>query len=307
MRSQITDTLLMIRPAAFGFNAETAASNAFQHNLSISQAEVQQKVLFEFDTFVGKLRSHGIQVEVIEDSPSPPKPDAIFPNNWISFHADGNVFLYPMCTPNRRAERRPEILEQLAQKYNLTTITDLSPAEIENRILEGTGSMVFDHIHRKVYACLSPRTEKSLLEEYAARIGYAPIVFTSLDEKGGEIYHTNVVMCVGKGFVVICLDTIHNPEERKFVAHTLKSDGNTIIDISIPQMNQFAGNMLQVKNTDGDTFLVMSQSASDALTEEQKATLHRHTAILPVSIPTIETIGGGSARCMMAEIFCTKK
>lgn len=307
MPAQTTDTILMIRPVSFGFNAETAESNAFQQQLALSQAEIQEKVLAEFDAFVSKLREKGVNVEVIEDTVSPPKPDAVFPNNWVSFHPDGTVYLYPMCTPNRRAERRTDIIESLKSRYQIQTVKDLSPAETENRILEGTGSMVFDHLNQKVYACLSPRTEKSLLVEYAGMIGYEPVIFTSLDGNGGEIYHTNVVMCMGEGFAVICLDTIRDATERKLVEDTLKNTGNEIIDITIEQMNHFSGNMLQVKNTEGKTFLVMSQSAFDALTETQRANLNRLTEILPVAIPTIETIGGGSARCMMAEIYCPKK
>ncbi len=307
MQGQTTDTILMIRPASFGFNPETAESNAFQQQLSLSQTEIQEKVLAEFDAFVASLRAKGVGVEVIEDTATPPKPDAIFPNNWISFHTDGTVYLYPMCTPNRRAERRTDIVETLKTHFQINAIKDLSPAEKENRILEGTGSMVFDHLNQKVYACLSPRTDKSMLEEYAAMIGYEPVIFTALDEKGGEIYHTNVVMCMGEGFAVICMDTIRDEAERKQVEDTLKKTGNEIIDITLTQMNHFSGNMLQVKNTDGKTFLVMSQSAFDALAETQRANLNRLTEILPVAIPTIETIGGGSARCMMAEIFCPKK
>lgn len=307
-QSQTTSHILMVRPASFGFNAQTAESNAFQNQIEgLSQAEISQKAQAEFDEFVAKLRSKGIHVQVIEDTKTPEKPDAIFPNNWVSFHADGRVFLYPMCTPNRRLERRNDIIETIASKFEINQVRDLSVSEAEGKILEGTGSMVLDHIHQIVYACLSPRTEKSLLEDYAKEIGYEAVVFTSLDEKEGEVYHTNVVMCMGKGFAVICLDTIQNAEEREYVTNRLKQTGNEIVDISLAQMNRFAGNMLQVENAEGKTFLVMSQTAYNALTDAQVQQLSAHTEILPVQIDTIETIGGGSARCMMAEIFCKEK
>ena len=212
-----------------------------------------------------------------------------------------------MCTPNRRAERRLDIIETLKNRFDIREIKDLSPSESEDRILEGTGSMVFDHLNLKVYACISPRTEKTLLEEYAVQIGYEPVVFTALDQNGGEIYHTNVVMCMGEGFAVICLDTIREKTERENVEKILRETGNEIVDIRLAQMNHFAGNMLEVNNAEGKKYLVMSQSAYDALTEAQKTQIERFTEIIPVAIPTIETIGGGSARCMMAEIFCPKK
>lgn len=305
---QTTSHILMVRPASFGFNAQTAASNAFQNQIdTLTQTEIASKAQVEFDGFVAKLRSKDIQVKVVEDTNSPEKPDAIFPNNWVSFHADGRVFLYPMCTPNRRLERRMDIIENLANSFSIKEVRDISAAENEGRILEGTGSMVLDHKHKIVYACLSPRTEATLLAEYGKEIGYKVVAFTSLDEKGGEVYHTNVVMCMGDGFAVICLDTIRDKAEREKVAASLTSTGNEIVTISLAQMNQFAGNMLQVQNTAGKTFLVMSQTAFNALNPAQIAQLSQHTEILPVQIDTIETIGGGSARCMMAEIFCAAK
>lgn len=305
---QTTSHILMVRPASFGFNAQTAASNAFQNQIdTLSQAEIAEQAQAEFDGFVAKLRSKDIQVKVVADTSSPEKPDAIFPNNWVSFHADGRVFLYPMCTPNRRLERRTDIIEDLANSFSIKEIRDISPAENEGRILEGTGSMVLDHKHKIIYACLSPRTEATLLAEYGKEIGYEVVAFTSLDEKGGEVYHTNVVMCMGDGFAVICLDTIRDKAEREKVEASLTNTGNDIVNISLAQMNQFAGNMLQVQNTTGKTFLVMSQTAYNALTPTQTTQLSKHTEILPVQIDTIETIGGGSARCMMAEIFCAEK
>lgn len=305
---QTTSHILMVRPAAFGFNPETALSNTFQNQIAdLSQAETVRKAQAEFDGFVALLRQKGVQVMVIEDTPEPIKPDAVFPNNWISMHPDGTVYLYPMCTPNRRLERRREIVAQLSTQFDIKTIKDWGHFEENNQILEGTGSMVLDHTHKVVYACLSPRTDKELLMKYAADIGYEAIVFTSTDQNGTEVYHTNVVMCVGEGFVVICLDSIANAEERKTVVERFGRDGMEIVDISLEQMNQFAGNMLQVQTASGSKLLVMSQTAYSALSATQVARLNAHTEILAVPIPTIETIGGGSARCMMAEIFCPVK
>jgi hypothetical protein len=306
--SQITNSILMVRPSRFQFNAETAVSNAFQKQLQgLTETEIYAKAQAEFDGFVAKLRAHGVNVCVVEDTPEPAKPDAVFPNNWVSFHADGTVFLYPMCTPNRRLERRSDIIETIAKDFDVKKVIDLSPAEEKNEILEGTGSMVLDHKNKVIYACLSPRTHHSLLNEYAQLIGYEVVSFTSLDENGGEVYHTNVVMCMGDGFSVICLDSIKDEAERAKVAAKLRGDGNEIVDISFAQMNQFAGNMLQVQSDSGKSYLVMSATAYKALTPAQVAQIEQFTTILFVEIDTIEMIGGGSARCMMAEIFCEKK
>lgn len=305
--SQITNSILMVRPSRFQFNAQTAVSNAFQKQLQgLTETEIYAKAQAEFDGFVAKLRAHGVNVCVVEDTPEPQKPDAVFPNNWVSFHADGKVFLYPMCTPNRRLERRNDIIETIAKDFDIQNVIDLSPSEEQNIILEGTGSMVLDHNHKVVYACLSPRTHIDLLNDYAKMIGYEVVSFTSLDENGGEVYHTNVVMCMGDGFSVICLDSIKDAAERAMVTEKLTKDGNEIVDISLAQMNQFAGNMLQVQGAD-NSYLVMSATAYNALTASQIAQIEKFTTILYVQIDTIEIIGGGSARCMMAEIFCNPK
>lgn len=308
MSIQTTNTILMVRPARFQFNFQTAVNNAFQKQLdTLSPAEIEQQAIAEFDGFVSQLRQNGVNVIVIDDTPEPAKPDAIFPNNWVSFHADGNVFLYPMNTPNRRLERRADIIEKIQTEFQIHNVTDLSPEELNGKILEGTGSIVFDHTHAIAYACLSPRTELSLFIHYCEIIGYQPVYFTSVDEKGGLVYHTNVVMCMGEGFVVICLDSVKDAAEREMLVEKFAKTNTEIVAISLEQMNQFAGNMLQVRNDNGDALLVMSQTAYDALTPSQLAVIQKHAQSLPVSIPTIETIGGGSARCMMAEIFCPKK
>ena len=245
---------------------------------------------------------HG-KIRVVEDTDLPRKPDAIFPNNWVSFHEDGTVVLYPMCAENRRSERRMEIIEALGTEFRIEKIVDLSHFENEGRFLEGTGSIMFDHENKIAYACLSPRTDAALFDEVSQTLGYTPISFRAVDAKGRAIYHTNVMMCIGVGFAVICLESIENAEEKETVVESLKRSGLEIIDISFEQMNKFAGNMLEVSGKNGKVFLVQSQRAFDSLRKEQIAVLEKYCELLPIPIPTIETIGGGSARCMMAEIF----
>jgi hypothetical protein len=304
---QTSDTILMVRPACFQFNLQTAESNAFQKHLEgVSAAEIQQKAQAEFDAFVAKLREKGVTVIVIDDTAEPVKPDAVFPNNWISFHENGVAYLYPMFTPNRRLERRKEVIDEVRKNFYVREVRDISGYEEEDKILEGTGSIVFDHQFKIAYACTSPRTDKKLFEKYCQQIGYKPISFLSLDENEQEIYHTNVVMCVGEGFSVICLNSIISGYDRRHVMRMLQKNGD-IVAITHEQMAQFAGNMLQVHNAEGKKYLVMSQTAYNALTNSQIEQLSKHTEILPVSIPTIETLGGGSARCMMAEVFCERK
>ncbi len=303
---QTTDSLLMIRPACCGYNEQTAASNAFQKRLEkLSQTEIQEKARAEFDNLVEVLRAHEINVVVIEDTPEPVKPDAVFPNNWVSFHADGSVYLYPMLSSIRSRERRFDIVENLKDHFQIGNVIDLSADG--NQILEGTGSMVCDHTNKIIYACLSPRTEKNLLEKFALMIDYKPISFVCLDASGTEIYHTNVVMCIGEKFAVICSNTIKNAEERKLVTESLQRTNHEIIEISFEQMNQFAGNMLEVRSRKGKSFLLMSEAAHKSLNENQLEQIQKHTQILSSNIETIEAVGGGSVRCMLAEIFCEQK
>jgi hypothetical protein len=300
---------MMIRPASFQFNEQTAASNDYQQdNKSLTSEQIIKKAQGEFDEFVSILRDNGIDVLVIEDTPSPIKPDAVFPNNWISMHADGTVFLYPMKTPNRRVEKRADIIETLKNKFKVKEVVDLSDWEAKDMALEGTGSMIFDHDNKLVYACLSPRTEKEILLNYAARIGYKPIIFNAFKKNGQAQYHTNVVMCVGEDFVVICLQAITDVAERNMVKDTIKKSGKALIEISMSQLEKsFAGNMLQVRNAKGDKFLVMSERALASLNDEQLEEIQNHTDILAAPIFMIEEIGGGSARCMMAEVFLPSK
>ncbi len=308
MAEQIADVILMVRPARFGFNPETAANNAFQHNdARLSAEEVSRKALAEFDGFVGQLRNAGIEVIVADDTPEPVKTDAVFPNNWVTFHEDGRVFTFPMFSPNRRLERSEAMLERLRARFAVHDRIRMEAAESDNRFLEGTGSMVLDRENRLVYACTSPRTDPELTREFARQTGYEPVLFRAVDQNGTEIYHTNVMMALGETFAVICLESIAGAEERELVADKLRSTGKEIIGISFEQMNAFAGNMLQVRSKDGRRFLVMSEQAYRALDERQIARIEAHTRILHAPLYTIETYGGGSARCMMAEIFLPEK
>lgn len=295
-------TLLMIRPAGFGFNEQTAASNAFQNKDAQQDGNVADKALQEFDDFVEILRGNGVQVIVINDTPDPHTPDAIFPNNWVSFHDNGDVFLYPMQAENRRLERREDIINQLEDKFKVRHVIDLSRFEMQNKFLEGTGSMIFNREDKLVYACLSPRTDRDVLDEFCRQAGYTPIAFHAFDQNGQAIYHTNVMMCVADRYVVICLDSITDKDERQTVITSFFETGKDIFDISFEQMNQFAGNMLEVFNKDGESLLIMSGSAYRSLDNRQIATLQQFSKVIHADIPTIEQNGGGSVRCMMAEV-----
>lgn len=295
----------MIRPVAFDFNAETAVNNAFQQ--AGSNTDAQQKAEQEFDTFVDKLRQAGVDVTVVQDTPEPHTPDSIFPNNWISFHWDGSLILYPMFAVNRRAERKQHVIDAIASRFEIGNRIDFTQKENQDLFLEGTGSMVLDRPNKIAYACLSPRTHEALLKEWCTQMRYQPCAFHSVDAAGGEIYHTNVMMCVADRYVVICLDSIRNAEERKRVTETITETGKEIIEITYDQMNHFAGNMLQVENKEGAKFLVMSSQAFSALTPQQVAKLESFNPILHSDLTTIETNGGGSARCMMAEVFLPLK
>lgn len=305
---QITDTVLMIEPAAFGFNAETAQNNYFQINSE--NAETQTKALQEFKNFVEKLRSKGINVITVKDTLEPHTPDSIFPNNWISMHSDGKVVLYPMCAVNRRWERRSDILEMLQEKFQVKEIVDLSASENEGKFLEGTGSMILDHDYKIAYGSVSLRLDEKLFRDFCKKFGFTPVVFHSYQTANNErlpIYHTNVMMCVADKFVVICLDCIDDETERVNVVNAIVNSGKEIVEISENQMQQFAGNMLQIQNAEGKKFLVMSQSAYQSLTEEQISTIEKYSEIIYSDLETIETNGGGSARCMLAEVFLEKK
>ncbi|MEY4866136.1 MAG: hypothetical protein RLY64_390 [Bacteroidota bacterium] len=308
---QTTSTLLMIQPAAFFFNEETAENNYYQDaSKAVAKTSSQDLALIEFNEFVDLLRANHIEVIVVPDLVENQTPDSIFPNNWVSFHENGHVFLYPMYAKSRRKERRPEILDQVKNAgFSISNITDLSSTENDGLYLEGTGSMIFDRANQIAYAARSIRTDENLFIRYCESIGYQPVVFSSfqtLEQKRLPIYHTNVMMCVADRYAVICLSCIDDADERSMVRGKLEKSGKTIIEISEEQVNQFAGNMLQVENEMGEKFLVMSDSACKSLTSEQLKLITSFNPILAPSLSTIETCGGGSARCMLAEVFLPK-
>lgn len=307
MNEQITDTLLMIRPANFGFNEETAADNAFQVNdKSIMASDISRKAVEEFDAFVNRLRSAGIEVQVIEDTRSPVKTDAVFPNNWITFHENGILATYPMNAPTRRLERREDIIDQMMVQYGFDQRVRFEASEEQGQYLEGTGSLILDRPNRLAYACLSPRTNESLLDEFCEKLKFEKVVFSAVDQDGQDIYHTNVMMALGTTFVVICLDTIRDSQEKANLIKRFEATGKEMIEITLEQMLAFAGNMLQVKNKQGASFLVMSEQAYLSLESRQKQQIEQHTQILHSPLYTIEKYGGGSARCMLAEVFAGK-
>lgn len=309
---QSTNTLMMVRPVQFRFNEQTAVNNYYQTTIEgLSASEMQLKAVEEFDHFVEKLRSKKINVIVVEDTPDPSTPDSIFPNNWVSFHEDGKVGLYPMYAPNRRLERRPDILVKLQTKEGLkiNEIIDFSHHEDQNRFLEGTGSMILDRPNKIVYIAISLRTDENILAEFCSEFGYKAVKFTAnqtVDGKRLPIYHTNVMMCVADELAILCADSIDDEAERKSVINSLEKTGKEVIEISEDQKHHFAGNMLQVNGTDGKPYLVMSAAAHQSLNEKQIKRIEKYCEILSSSLDTIEALGGGSARCMMAEVFLPK-
>jgi hypothetical protein len=310
--NQTTNSILMIRPVAFRMNEQTAVNNYYQKVLDGLSAEtVNQKAQQEFDAFVAKLRKVGVNVVVVEDTLEPNTPDSIFPNNWISFHENGDVVLYPMFAENRRAERREDILDTLEDEgFVINEIMDYTLAEEDNVFLEGTGSLLLDRENGKAYCALSPRAEEELMIEFCEDFEFTPVIFEAFQTVNGErklIYHTNVMMCLGDTFAVICADCIDDKKERKMVLDSLRGDDKEVILITEDQVNNFAGNMLEVKGNDGKRYLVMSESAYKSLTKKQIAQLEAHVEIIHSSLDTIEACGGGSARCMMAEIFLPRE
>lgn len=292
----------MIRPVHFTYNRQTALNNSFQVPVTEGTEDIQQHAVDEFDRLVERIRQQEIDVLVVSDTPHPHTPDSIFPNNWVSFHQDGTVVLYPMFAENRRAERKPAVLKALKKKFRISKTIDLTHYEDLGKYLEGTGSMVLDREHRLAYACFSPRTDRTVLEKACAELGYRSVGFHALTTAGAPIYHTNVMMCVADRYVVICLATIPSSAERQMVSKTIIDSGKTLIDISVDQMDQFAGNMLQVENRRGIKFLVLSSAAYHSLTPQQQKQFEAFNPVIHSPLPTIERHGGGSARCMIAEI-----
>ena len=305
---QTTNSIVMIRPVAFRMNEQTAVNNYYQKVLDgLLPATVNAKAQQEFDTFVEKLRAVGVDVTVVDDTLDPDTPDSIFPNNWISFHENGDVAMYPMFAENRRAERREEILDILEDKgFVINNIVDYTSAEEDGFYLEGTGSLLLDRENNKAYCALSPRADEELFIEFCEDFDYAPVIFEAFQTVDGErklIYHTNVMMCLGETFAVICAECIDDKKERKMVLDNLKENNKEIILITEAQVNTFAGNMLEVRGANDKRYLVMSAAALQCLTPAQIQQLEKHAEILSSSLDTIEACGGGSARCMMAEVF----
>ncbi len=299
---QTTSTVFMVKPVRFGFNPQTAQSNAFQKKEGYG-IQVQEAALREFLAYATLLRANGINIALAEDTQEPRTPDSIFPNNWFSTHEDGTLVLYPMAAPNRREERKGHFLEIIKKNFKVTRTVDLTHYEEEGLFLEGTGSMILDRENKIVYACRSPRTDMKVLDDFCTQLGYTPVTFESVDRNGQQIYHTNVMMCVGTAYAIVCLESIADPQERQNVVTSLEKSGKKIIEISFDQVNKFAGNMLELRNGEGKKFLVMSATARKSLTSEQNRELSKTYRLLSPQLETIETNGGGSARCMLAEIF----
>ncbi len=298
---QTTSKILMVRPFRFAFNEETAQNNFFQQEGKSGSVAV--KALEEFDAFVNQLRGKDVDVTIIQDTPEPWTPDSVFPNNWFSSHISGELVLYPMFAENRRQERKREVLDLLTRKMNHRKVIDLTHWEKEDEFLEGTGSMVFDRDKQTAYCCRSPRTSEKVLADFCARMNYDAVVFDATDKNGNLIYHTNVMMAVGNQVAIVCLESVKDDNERQKVVSRLTSAGKIIVDISLDQVARFAGNMLEVKSRNGHPIMVMSASARNVLTAAQETIISTYNTILSVPLSTIETNGGGSARCMIAEIF----
>lgn len=308
-QSQAAASVLMVRPAAFGANPQTAASNRFQaRDAADVDAAVRKSVAAEFDALSGALERAGVEVCIVDDTPLPAKPDAIFPNNWVSFHADGAAVLYPMLASNRRPERRLDVLETIVRVhgFRIARTIDLSAHEDDAVFLEGTGSLVLDRVNRHAFACLSPRTQLDALGDFAQQLDYEIVGFAASDAGGTPIYHTNVLMCVGTSFAVLCEESIENAARRAAVRQILEGTGHEVIDISREQMNAFVGNMLELRGAKG-AVIAMSAAALAVLTSEQRARLESYGALVSAPIPTIERYGGGSVRCMLAEIHLPKR
>jgi hypothetical protein len=307
---QITNTVLMVRPVAFRMNEQTAVNNFFQEKLQLKNEEINKKAQEEFDSFVKKLESVGVNVVVVSDKKELDTPDSIFPNNWVSLHQDGTAVVYPMFAENRRRERRMDFFEELeSMGFKINEVLDYTKAEEEGVFLEGTGSMILDRENQKAYCALSPRADEDLLIEFCEDMEFTPVIFSAFQDVDGKrklIYHTNVMMCVADEFAVICLDCIDDKKERNNVKRHLKEDGKEIIEITETQIHEFAGNMLQLKGANDKKYLVMSTTAQKSLTRDQIRRIEKHCEILSSDISTIETCGGGSARCMIAEVFLPK-
>ncbi len=306
MNYQAPYTVLMIRPSSFGFNTQTRDSNAFQKPVNEHNASsIPARAIREFDRMARTLKGEGVNVIIINDSPLPVKPDSVFVNNWITFHHDGTIVLYPMQAENRRPERRLDLLNLLQKKYHydIKKIIDLTGFENERKFLEGTGSIVFDYMNKKAYACLSPRTDESLVNLLCREIGFKPVIFNATDDSGTPVYHTNVILCIASRFALVCLDSIRDPRQRRMLSDTFKKSKLSVIKITMDQMERFSGNMIELKGNRKKNIIVMSKTAHSVLTKKQLKDLSKYVTPVAVDIPLIEKIGGGSARCMIAGVF----
>jgi hypothetical protein len=301
---QSTNAVFMVQPAAFQYNAATAGNNKFQNKKEISA--LKEKVQEEFHLLVHRLQQEGVDVNVIADTEQPVKPDAVFPNNWVSFNADGSVFIYPMYAPNRRTEKRPDSIDTIKEKFQINSIQDFSYFENRNMFLESTGSIVFDHINKIGYAVISERTNPIVLKLILKKMGYCSISFRALDNNQFPIYHTNVMLTIGTGYAIICLVAITDPIEKQKVVQSFNACNLMLIDITLQQVSNFCGNMLELENKKGEKILLLSQRAFNSLVEQQKSAIEKKAKLIPVNIETIEIVGGGGVRCMLAEIFTPK-
>jgi hypothetical protein len=303
---QAPSSVLMVRPSSFGFNPQTATTNAFQNNEVAPAFNITAKALEEFDRMVDTLKAHDVDVIVVDDSKDPIKPDAVFPNNWISFHADGKVILYPMLAENRRLERTIPVLDRVKEKFQIQEVIDLSSYERNDQFLEGTGSVVFDYYNKVAYASRSARTHEIVLKDLCQRIGFKPILFDAVDEQNQPIYHTNVLMCVGTNFAVVCLDAIKSDDDQEILLQQLMETNHKVVSISYEQMRLFAGNMIEVLTKSGEPVVLISEKAFISLLPGQLDAISKYVEPIPLSISTIEQYGGGSVRCMVAGIFNKK-
>jgi len=301
--SQAPSSVLMIRPASFGFNTQTAPTNAFQLPEVESSEDIQHKALDEFNRMVDTLLSNDVDVIVVDDTLGPRKPDAVFPNNWISFHHDGKIVLYPMMAENRSLERNNPVIETLQSKFKFDEKIDLSKYERDSQFLEGTGSVVFDYVNRIAYASRSARTHEAFFQDLCKRLNFKPILFDAVDESEQPIYHTNVLMCIGTKFAIICLDAIKSDEDQEILLQSFSDTGHQVVAISYEQLRLFAGNMMEVNSRSGEPLVLMSEKAFTSLLPGQLNALSKYAEPIAISIPTIEQFGGGSVRCMVAGIF----
>ena len=298
---QTTDTVLMVKPAAFGYNEETSVNNHFQ--TKSGESDIPERARQESEAFIALLEESRINVIAVEDTPEPHTPDSVFPNNWFSTHEDGTLVLYPMFAPNRRLERKPAVLEVIKANFNVKRTVDLTYYEKKGLFLEGTGSMVLDRVNRIAYACRSPRTSAEVLENLCGKLGYEPLLFDAFDTGGTRIYHTNVMMSIGTEIAVICQDSIRDPSQSTRVRESLEKSGRTVMEISLGQMNCYAGNLLEIRNRAGEPCLILSLTAYCCLSNEQRDILKSRMKLIIPSLECIEKNGGGSARCILAELF----